>query len=1021
MLPSEDAILGVVAFHTLLILVGTFGVTLLLKTFPVRSANANQFAWFLILLSGILFFQIPVDLPSRFLSANQTASSDDESAVPFSSNRASSRPVEDVILHDGQETKLADSLGTRDPDASRAEETARLTTKKRPDNAGNDRNTPDLSGDHLGAPDRVVADARDAGSGPDSESSVTSLMSRHAEISSRPGAAPFLANTVPPSENSAADDRMAVSAVAILIWVAGMFGVVILSWWRVWKFRRTLRREHISADSTAYAQCYDEWNSVCREIGIRRVPDLRLTCTVGPGLCSGITRPLLVMPVSLWQKLDTSQRQAVLRHEAAHLVRRDLWRSLLVRLLALPHWFNPCAWLAVRRFDEAAEWACDERAVPSTSDDGCRFAELLVELTVSRSRNHVVVGQSLVTKNALKDRVARLVHAGNQSERAFWQTAVALMIPCLLLTSALFEIRLVAQSPESPHLPVSESGDRPVETPKTETAESQPESRASNPAGVEQAADTTPPEPPDSQPVKIVNPPGTWEEKRYRPPDRFSFFSGFQFTPWYELDENRLWQQIGWSVTLKQLPEDIDTFIKLMQSPQFKDSALALDLGIVTSIGINRLKELPNIEGLRFDSGPSVERHLATIGKLPRLRILSLHGQPVGDSDLAELKTATQLESLNLQGTRVTTGAFATLAHFNGLRTLKLLWLQEPRQRNGRFSGPDDSRSLVALRHLSKLRTLEISSQNVGKFAAFASFPELRTLKFIRSGSRLITEFEIDHLSHLPMLHTLYLPRAPETEHAALFQPYARLRVLWYPAGLAPTEFDVELKKHLPTVTGRRKITRLLSSLEDMTTGNFADTPLVHVMAHLARVHEIQIRIDEATLAEAGVSIDEPISLVVSDVSLASLLDLMLDDLGLVAVPQGDVLTITTGRAGDGKPSSFGVYRRDYEFSGVIPNNETGDQLTESLAVTLRTLVTPEIWANTHPELPSDTSPKGRKVIAEIATAGTTISVTTSAHAHSMIEDFTRQFTQGEHSQFPSNSRRSRNVGISGVASIGLS
>jgi hypothetical protein len=229
MLPSEDAILGVVAFHTLLILVGTFGVTLLLKTFPVRSANANQFAWFLILLSGILFFQIPVDLPSRFLSANQTASSDDESAVPFSSNRASSRPVEDVILHDGQETKLADSLGTRDPDASRAEETARLTTKKRPDNAGNDRNTPDLSGDHLGAPDRVVADARDAGSGPDSESSVTSLMSRHAEISSRPGAAPFLANTVPPSENSAADDRMAVSAVAILIWVAGMFGVVILS------------------------------------------------------------------------------------------------------------------------------------------------------------------------------------------------------------------------------------------------------------------------------------------------------------------------------------------------------------------------------------------------------------------------------------------------------------------------------------------------------------------------------------------------------------------------------------------------------------------------------------------------------------------------------------------------------------------------------------------------------------------------------------------------------------------------
>ncbi len=31
-------------------------------------------------------------------------------------------------------------------------------------------------------------------------------------------------------------------------------------------------------------------------------------------------------------------------------------------VVALPHWFNPIAWLVVRRFDAAAEWACDRAA-----------------------------------------------------------------------------------------------------------------------------------------------------------------------------------------------------------------------------------------------------------------------------------------------------------------------------------------------------------------------------------------------------------------------------------------------------------------------------------------------------------------------------------------------------------------------------------------------------------------------------------------------------------------------------------
>ena len=51
---------------------------------------------------------------------------------------------------------------------------------------------------------------------------------------------------------------------------------------------------------------------------------------------------------------------------------------MAARMLALPHWFNPLAWWAVRRYDEAAEWACDLAATGETSTT--MYARALVRL-----------------------------------------------------------------------------------------------------------------------------------------------------------------------------------------------------------------------------------------------------------------------------------------------------------------------------------------------------------------------------------------------------------------------------------------------------------------------------------------------------------------------------------------------------------------------------------------------------------------------------------------------------------------
>jgi hypothetical protein len=106
--------------------------------------------------------------------------------------------------------------------------------------------------------------------------------------------------------------------------------------------------------------------------------------------------------------------------------------------------------------------------------------------------------------------------------------------------------------------------------------------------------------------------------------------AAFKFEPWYELDELRLWRQIGWKVRLQHLPDSVDAFVDLMRSEQFREDALDIDWQLVASLGIDRLAELPNIESINLSGGiPVIDVQLGKIARLPRLRQLNIAGQSV--------------------------------------------------------------------------------------------------------------------------------------------------------------------------------------------------------------------------------------------------------------------------------------------------------------------------------------------------------------------------------------------------------
>jgi beta-lactamase regulating signal transducer with metallopeptidase domain len=174
--------------------------------------------------------------------------------------------------------------------------------------------------------------------------------------------------------------------------------------------------------------------------------ELRITDDAGPLLCRRFGGYVLLVPKSLWPSLGAQERQAILRHEIGHYRRGDLWKSIAIRLLALPHWFNPFAWIAVRRFDEAAEWACDELAA-AKEVSATAFANTLLKICESTRSYGVIVPAA--RGSSVRRRIGRLISLPSKGD-SIMRKSIVFGLSTILLAAGALEMRLVADEPPLP-------------------------------------------------------------------------------------------------------------------------------------------------------------------------------------------------------------------------------------------------------------------------------------------------------------------------------------------------------------------------------------------------------------------------------------------------------------------------------------------------------------------------------------------------------------------------------------------
>ncbi len=174
-----------------------------------------------------------------------------------------------------------------------------------------------------------------------------------------------------------------MATVGLCIWSVGSFGMLI---WVVRASRRVTRlierRGRFDIAGTRLLENLVDDNA-------RRRPSVWLIdAIVSPMLVTPLlgrwrlrsdAEVKIVVPKSLWMRLDDDARAVLLMHEWTHLCRRD-WIVRLVEVVTMiAFWWHPLVWFAKSQIEDCEESCCDMAAARSRGNSRRIYAETLLK------------------------------------------------------------------------------------------------------------------------------------------------------------------------------------------------------------------------------------------------------------------------------------------------------------------------------------------------------------------------------------------------------------------------------------------------------------------------------------------------------------------------------------------------------------------------------------------------------------------------------------------------------------------
>jgi bla regulator protein BlaR1 len=163
----------------------------------------------------------------------------------------------------------------------------------------------------------------------------------------------------------------------------------------------------------------------------------------------GLVRPVIVLNERAVEA--SSEAEAIIAHELAHVARMDWVKLLLARFATALFWFNPFVWLLAREAHQLREEAADD-AVLAADIAETDYAELLVGVARHECPGMLLGAHGVApSKNSLARRVARVLDGTSVRGPAARSFAFGIFVGAVLIAAPLAALNLTPASPSRQH------------------------------------------------------------------------------------------------------------------------------------------------------------------------------------------------------------------------------------------------------------------------------------------------------------------------------------------------------------------------------------------------------------------------------------------------------------------------------------------------------------------------------------------------------------------------------------------
>lgn len=232
------------------------------------------------------------------------------------------------------------------------------------------------------------------------------------------------------SEWASWEEALAIGLLAV--WPCVVIGLGLRQWFAYRNFLLIVRR----SPKLEIAEYTEKLATICHEYGIARIPSIQIVEQLSVPAMFGILRPTLCLPSTTISELTPRELEWVLRHELAHVKRKDAIVLSVATMIRTLHWFHPIAWLAMNRLKLRIEQAADDRATKHLQkSDVIDYGHLLLRYASSSNRQGFAITGclSMASHRNLRSRLERL---GNDSAKLSMRAKIA--SASLLLLVSLF-------------------------------------------------------------------------------------------------------------------------------------------------------------------------------------------------------------------------------------------------------------------------------------------------------------------------------------------------------------------------------------------------------------------------------------------------------------------------------------------------------------------------------------------------------------------------------------------------------